>query len=138
VQGRRLILAMLAVCAVSALVGAGTALVLVKKEGPEGAPGLQGPPGPRGAEGPQGYSGSEEAGENAEADVINLEGEVGDLESKVRDAESEAGEAIIDAAEAEEHVFDLEGRFTELADASQQQAATISEMCIAAEFTGCP
>jgi hypothetical protein len=84
-------------CAVSAIVAISFTLYFAD-QGPEGE---RGPRGKSGAIGPRGYSGTSEAGENAEADVINLEGTVESVRSEAEEARYEAEAAISVAEEAE-------------------------------------
>jgi peptidoglycan hydrolase CwlO-like protein len=112
-QGRERIWIMLAVCVVSALVGAGTALVLVKKEGP---PGTQGPKGDRGPRGPEGYAASDEEGEQARS-------EVQDLENAVQDGEYRAEE--------------LESQIAELGYQVTENTQDVSGLCRTVELSGC-
>lgn len=69
------------ICIVGAAIGSG--ITLLAKTGPEGPVGEQGDRGPRG---PRGYAAYDEAGENAEAAVIDLEGNVNSLEGELEEA----------------------------------------------------
>ncbi len=69
------------ICIISAAIGSG--ITLLAKTGPEGPVGEQGDRGPRG---PRGYAAFDEAGENAEAAVIDLEGHVNSLEGELEEA----------------------------------------------------
>lgn len=73
-EGRRLVILVLAVCVLSAALGAG--ITLLAKEGPAGADGARGPTGPQGLRGPEGFAAEEEAGEQALNEIDDVRNEV--------------------------------------------------------------
>ncbi len=78
VSRRFLIVALIGVCVLSAAIGSG--ITLLSKTGPAGPVGARGEPGPVG---PRGFAATDEAGENAEGQVVNLQGEVEELQGEV-------------------------------------------------------
>lgn len=87
VRRRSAIWAIVGVCALSAAIGSGVALIA--ETGPAGPRGERGPAGPRGPEGKVDTSGLEAEIEavRSEADVSGLEGQVSENEERIEELE---------------------------------------------------